>query len=138
MVEIAWRVHIAAPIEQVYDVIATAEGRSRFWAESAAEEGGVIRFVFPDGTTHDARMAGAQRPSTFAVEYFGSVATFTLTAVAGGTDVEVVQPVAAADHAEINAGWVSVLLQLKAWVQFGVDLRNHDRRRSWAAGYADN
>jgi len=33
---------------------------------------------------------------------------------------------------------VSVLLALKAVADFGVDLRNHDRRRSWTAGYVDN
>lgn len=46
--------------------------------------------------------------------------------------------VPAADRAEVTAGWVSVLLALKAAVDFGVDLRNHDRQRTWGTGYADN
>lgn len=36
------------------------------------------------------------------------------------------------------AGWVSVLLALKAAVDFSVDLRNHDPGRTWDQGYADN
>jgi len=36
------------------------------------------------------------------------------------------------------AGRVSVLLALKAAVDHGVDLRNHDRERTWVQGYADN
>ena len=39
---------------------------------------------------------------------------------------------------ENRAGWVSVLLGLKAWADFGVDLRTHDAARSWAAGFVDN
>lgn len=33
---------------------------------------------------------------------------------------------------------VSVLLALKAAADFGVDLRNHDRERTWRKGYAHN
>jgi hypothetical protein len=39
---------------------------------------------------------------------------------------------------EVRAGWVSVLLALKAAADFGVDLRNHDAARTWAQGYCDN
>jgi hypothetical protein len=41
-------------------------------------------------------------------------------------------------HAEVNAGWVSVLLALKAAADHGVDLRNHDAARTWSQGYCDN
>jgi hypothetical protein len=41
-------------------------------------------------------------------------------------------------HAEVNAGWVSVLMALKAAADFRVDLRNHDTRRTWSQGYCDN
>ena len=43
-----------------------------------------------------------------------------------------------ADRVDVTAGWVSVLLALKAAVDFGVDLRNHDPQRSWEHGYAEN
>jgi hypothetical protein len=33
---------------------------------------------------------------------------------------------------------VSVLLALKAAVDFSVDLRNHDAGRTWCSGYVDN
>jgi len=38
----------------------------------------------------------------------------------------------------VLAGWVSVLMALKAAVDHGVDLRNHDPQRTWDQGYADN
>jgi hypothetical protein len=38
----------------------------------------------------------------------------------------------------VNAGWVSVLLGLKAAADHGVDLRNHDAARTWSQGYCDN
>ena len=43
-----------------------------------------------------------------------------------------------AERVEVMAGWVSVLLALKAAVDFGVDLRNHDPQRTWEQGYAEN
>jgi hypothetical protein len=54
---------------------------------------------------------------------------------ARGTDLTLV---ADGDDAETRAGWVSVLLALKAASDFGVDVRNHDARRTWSQGYCDN
>ena len=39
---------------------------------------------------------------------------------------------------ENEAGWVSVLMNLKARADHEVDLRNHDRSCTWDQGYADN
>ena len=41
-------------------------------------------------------------------------------------------------RSEVTAGWVSVLLAMKAAVDYGVDLRNHDETRTWSSGFADN
>jgi hypothetical protein len=46
--------------------------------------------------------------------------------------------VAAEDLAEVSSGWVSVLMALKAAVDFGVDLRNHALNRTWDDGFVDN
>ena len=57
----------------------------------------------------------------------------------GGTDLSLVAEVPnESSRMEFAAGWVSVLLAMKAAVDFGVDLRNHDAQRSWSQGYADN
>jgi len=42
------------------------------------------------------------------------------------------------NRTEVIAGWVSVLMALKASVDFGIDLRNHDPNRTWDEGYAEN
>ena len=39
---------------------------------------------------------------------------------------------------EVMAGWVSVLLSLKAAVDFDIDLRTHDPERDWDVGYVEN
>ena len=122
-------------------MLATAEGRRAFWAESAEEVGEAIHFRFPDGTQWRSRIVERVPPRRFAIEYLGGarVAFDCHPDGAGGTDLlltETGTPPAA--HAEDAAGWVSVLLALKAAVDYGVDLRNHDPRRTWAAGYVDN
>jgi uncharacterized protein YndB with AHSA1/START domain len=129
-----------APAE-VYDLIATPEGRRRFWAESADERDGVVEFRFSSGAMWRGRVLDRDPPRRFAVEYFGgSRATFEcVDDGAGGTDVTLTETGVSSDVWEDNhAGWVSVLLALKAAADFGVDLRNHDASRSWDAGFVDN
>ena len=138
---IKWRLHLRSPIEHVYAALATDDGRASFWAETAVARDGVIHFVFPDGQTWDGAILRAEPPHTFSVHYFGgSTATFTLSAdEQGNTELTLTDAgVSAAYRAEVIAGWVSVLMALKAAVDFGVDLRNHARQRTWDTGYVEN
>ncbi len=66
--------------------------------------------------------------------------TFALQAArTGGTDLTLTdEGVPEEGRTEVIAGWVSLLLALKATVEFNVDLRNHDRHRTWNDGYVDN
>jgi uncharacterized protein YndB with AHSA1/START domain len=137
---IRWKLHFASPRERVFAALATDGGRASFWAEAAEEREGTITFCFSGHPPHSGRVLRAEAPRVFAVEYFGAETVFTLEDDgAGGTDLSLV--VAGADEEERNeviAGWVSVLMAMKAAVDHGVDLRNHDPQRSWAQGYADN
>jgi uncharacterized protein YndB with AHSA1/START domain len=132
-----WRIHLASPPARVYDLIASPAGRESFWAESAPERDGAIEFSFPNGARCSSRILAAEPPSTFALTYFGdSEVAFALAAGAdGGCDLTVTDT---ADDTETTAGWVSVLLALKAAVDFDIDLRNHDPERTWSQGYVDN
>jgi len=138
---IRWRLHLASPPAAVYPFLASDEGRARFWAESAVEEAGHVLFRFPDGQQWRGRILAAEPPHRYRLVYYGgSTVTFTLADNgAGGTDLSLVdEGVAAKYRGEVLAGWVSVLMALKAAVDFGVDLRNHDPARTWNQGYVDN
>ncbi len=138
---IEWRLHLQAPPERVFAMLATAEGRSRFWAESADEVGSAISFRFPDGTQLTSAIIEHAPPNRFAVEYFGGAkVTFECSPDgSGGTDLRLTETgTSSADRPENIAGWVSVLLCLKAAVDHGIDLRNHDPQRTWAQGYVEN
>jgi uncharacterized protein YndB with AHSA1/START domain len=134
------RVNLSFAPGPVFRALATAEGRETFWAESAPERDGIIAFRFSNGLTLESRVLAATPPRELAVTYFGgSVARFTLTDDGrGGTDLELhetgIDPSWWAEH---RAGWVSVLLTLKAAADFGVDLRNPDPERDWESGFAD-
>lgn len=55
-----------------------------------------------------------------------------------GTDLRLVtHGFAPGERAELMAGLLNVLFPLKALVDHGVDLRNHDPDRTWRHGYAD-
>jgi steroid delta-isomerase-like uncharacterized protein len=144
---IEWRLHLRSSPETVFDLLATEEGRARFWAEGASEREGRIHFRFPDGTRFAGRVLGSERPHAFDHEYFeGTTVRWRLAADgAGGTDLTLSEQVGeaarggdAVDLTENRSGWVSVLMSLKAAADFGVDLRNHDPQRSWGQLYVDN
>lgn len=135
---ISWRLSLDVPREEVYALLATDEGRARFWAESTRRRGDAITFRFADGSSHRAWVIEERPPSRFALTYFGGIATFRLNRAGKGTRLELAHSGVTRDEwSEVQAGWVSALLALKAAAQFDVDLRNHDRRRSWKQRYVD-
>ncbi len=141
MPEIRWRVHLASSPEAVYELLSTDEGRAQFWAEAAVERDGAIEFEFVNGMTWSGRVLAADPPRRYAVEYFGgSRAMFELEPDGdGGTDLTLVETCVPKEwERENRAGWVNVLLELKAAADYGIDLRNHDASRTWSQGYCDN
>jgi uncharacterized protein YndB with AHSA1/START domain len=138
---ITWRLHLRSAPVAVYELLATDAGRARFWAESAVEREGAIEFVFPGGQRWRGAILERRPPQRFAVLYYGgSTTTFELEDDgAGGTELTLTDVgVPEFDRMEVVAGWVSVLMALKATADYGVDLRNHDLGRSWEQSYVEN
>ena len=138
---IRWKIHLRSSPKKVYERLSSNEGRAAFWAESAIEQDGMIYFVFPNQAEWQGKILEKDTPRKFKVEYYGgSSTTFELDPDgSGGTDLALTdQGVSEEDRTEVIAGWVSVLMALKASVDFGVDLRNHDPNRTWDEGYVDN
>jgi uncharacterized protein YndB with AHSA1/START domain len=138
---IRWRLHLHSPPDAVYRALSTDAGRASFWAESAVERDGIIHYIFPNGITWDVLIVEAIPPRRYAIRYYGdSLVTFELEDDGqGGTDLTLTdRGVPSPDRTEVIAGWVSVLLALKAAVDFGVDLRAHDPDRHWDTGYVEN
>ena len=136
---IRWRMHLAAAPESVFAALDSDEGRAGFWAESAEESEGHIHFRFINGPRYASKILRRHAPHLWAIEYFGAEARFQLTSDgAGGTDLLLTHEGVADDvWNEVHAGWLNVLFPLKAYIVFGVDLRNHDPTRLWDDGYAD-
>jgi len=96
---------------------------------------------FPNGLEWIGQIIERTPPKCFIVVYIGgSTTSFDLIpGSAGGTDLTLTDAgVPDEDRAEVIAGWVSVLLALKAAVDFNIDLRNHDPSRTWDEGYVEN
>jgi len=138
---IRWKLHLKSSPQTVHQTLATNAGRASFWAKAAVEQNGAIHFIFPNQAEWKGRILENDPPRKFKVEYYGgSITTFELESDGkGGTDLTLTdQGIPAEDRVEVIAGWVSVLMALKASVDFGVDLRNHDPNRTWDEGYAEN
>ena len=137
---IVWRVHFRSPPDVVYDYLASADKRKLYWAESADEHDGVIHYQFLNGVESRGQILEQEPGRVFKVEYFGSVVVFELSSCEPeGCDMTVACERFEADERwEWVAGWVSWLLTMKAAVDYGIDLRNHDPDRTWSNGFADN
>ena len=137
---IKWKVHFSSELKKVFEALATDKGRASFWAESAPEINERITFHFMNHPPVIGRILKKTPPVLFTVEYFDAVAEFSLEPDgAGGTDLTLVSTgVPQSERSEVISGWVSVLMNMKAFVDHGIDLRNHDLTRTWSEGYADN
>ena len=137
---IRWKMHFTSPINKVFDALTSDAGRASFWAEAAPEHNGRITFHILNYDPFSGAILRCEPPRVFKLEYFGTIVQFTLESdKQGGTDLSLLASgVDEAIRMEMAAGWVSVLMAMKAAVDYGVDLRNHDANRSWKQGYADN
>lgn len=137
---IHWKLHFTSSPESVFAALANNQGRSGFWAESALEQNGHITFNILNYKPYTGKILACEPPTKFSVEYFGTVVCFTLDSDGnGGTDLNLTATeVDESIRMEMTAGWVSVLMAMKAFVDHGVDLRNHDVSRTWSSGYVDN
>jgi hypothetical protein len=135
---IRWKIACVSPPERVYAALATNEGRRSFWALEAQESDGAIRFRFPNGSTDLSPIIAAEPPSRFELIYFGACTRFDIAAAESGAVLTLTaEGVPEREWKDVHAGWVAVLLALKAYVDFGIDLRNGDPSRSWDAGFVD-
>lgn len=134
------RVHITATPAVVFSFLATDCGREAFWAEKSTTVDSEFTLMFPDRSTITVPIRIRQQPHVFEIEYFGSITRFVLQpAGATATDLQLTaMGVPLDDMVEVGAGWVSVLLALKSTINYGNDLRNHERARTWTDGYIDN
>lgn len=120
-----WKIHFKSAPSEVYRALSTPLGRSRFWADSAKETDGVIHFVLPGGRTADAPIEEAVKDHLYVVRLFGERLTFSIASDGTrGTDLALSHE---GDPDPVH--WASLLLRLKAHVDFGADLRNHDPDR---------
>ncbi|WP_411030154.1 SRPBCC domain-containing protein [Spongiimicrobium sp. 3-5] len=140
MKTITWKLFLKSEPNSVFDLLSTSEGRTKFWSENATEEGRIIHFLFPNGQTYDSQIIKTISNKEFHLDYFNSLVKFKLMpSENGGTDLTLInENVSESDFSEVNAGWISVLMNLKAVADFQCDLRNHDPKKTWDQGYADN
>lgn len=136
---IIWRLHLRSSPEHVYALLTSDEGRSRIWSESTVERDGVVEFRSLDGSTWRCKIVEQVPGRRFVLEYGGLTAFDLADDGSDGTDLTLTYTgFAATDRDDALPGWLNVLLPLKAWADFGVDLHNRDPQRDWSRGYVDH
>ena len=140
MKSVVWKINLKSSPRIVFDLLSTANGREKFWAEKALEKDGVIHFIFPNGEHYNARIIKIVKNKEFHLDYFNSFVKFDIKPSGNnGADLTLTnEGIADTDFIEVHSGWVSVLLNLKAAADFQIDLRNHDPCKTWNERYADN
>ena len=139
---VQWKLHLASPPAEVFRLLSTDAGRERFWAEHSVSSDGAFTLTFSGQEKLRCVIVASAPPHHFAFRYFDdTLVEFTLVDDSrGGTDLALSE-LGFKDNAhwtENHAGWIQVLLCLKAAADYTVDLRNHDPVRTWAQGYCEN
>ena len=136
---IIWRLHLRSTPQRVYELLDSDEGRSHIWSESTVERDGIVEFRSLDGSSWQCPIVERVPGQRFAFEY-GGLTQFDLEDDGrGGTDLTLTYTgFSPEDRDDALPGWLNVLLPLKAWADFGVDLHNRDPERDWARGYVDH
>ena len=134
------RMRLRSSPEKVFALLTTDAGRQSFWAERSEQRGDTLTLRFPNGEVLHSRIAESRAPARFALSYFGGSALgFDLLPVDGGTDLTLTESgIQPGSLRENHAGWVSVLMALKARADHGIELRNHAPGCTWSEGYVDN
>ena len=137
---IEWKLHLSSAIEKVYSALTTDTGRSQFWAEETIEDNGFIEFRILNYPPYKAKIIEAKAPFYFRLEYFGTDVTFELSSTKNRSTelyLKAITPNKKIKY-EMTAGWVSVLMAMKAAVDNNIDLRNHHPDYVWDKGFLDN
>ncbi len=137
-----WKLHLVSPPEKVYSFFATDDGRTKFWSDtSETREGFFILGWMAEKSKAKCRILGQSRPHRFSFNYWGNTTVIVdlQSDGGGGTDLTLVEENFPKESHRLEhiGGWVTVLLGLKAAVDHGVDLRNHDKNRAWIQGYCE-
>jgi hypothetical protein len=139
--QIHWRLHLISAPARVYQLLSTDVGRASFWPESSVEQADSMTLTFLGEQAITCKILARTPPARFSFHYWGeTTVVFELTDDGtGGTDLVLRETGFPTDRhwEENNTGWVSVLMNLKAVADFGVDLRNHDPQRTWKHGYCE-
>lgn len=140
MPDVNWKLHLKSSRRKVFEFLSTSEGRKKFWAEAAEEQDGYIHFRFINGQEYKSKIIKSEPHSLYEIDYFGWILKFELTDDgSGGTDLSMTNfEVSDDEYLDVYAGWLSVLFALKGAVDFNVDLRNHDKNRTWDELFVDN
>lgn len=138
MRDLIWKVKLSADRSTVFERLATDRGRESFWAERSHETPQGFDLTFPNGEKTSVIVVANVAPQRLEFLYFGASTMFALEATNRGTVLTLSAKVPDDDLVESSAGWISVLLALKARVDGDVDLRNHDQGYSWDFGFVDN
>ncbi len=136
-----WKIHLSSSPKKIFEFLDSNEGRAKFWAEKSIEEDNKIFFEFPNGYKWVSDIIERIPNKKFKIKYIdNSITTFDIIEDGkGGAIVELTdENVKNEWKNDVLPGWVSVLMNLKAAVDFGVDLRNHDKTKTWDERFCDN
>jgi uncharacterized protein YndB with AHSA1/START domain len=135
---ILWRLRLSSAPERVFSAWLTPADHVRFWSERSEPDAKGFRLHFIDGTVALCEVVESVTPSHIRMQYFDARVDITLDRLDDGTDLTLTaHDGPSADWQDVYAGWLNVLLPFKAWVDFGVDIRNHDPSRTWRQRYVD-
>lgn len=144
------RIEIAASPERVFRAWTEANEVQSWFAnraESEPKKGGRYYLEFLGGDIADMKFLDLRKPSrvVFTFGHKGETVAVKIRKSGKGTVCELEQAGMSTSpksrvhmHMGCKTGWVFFLTNLKAWLEHGVDLRSHDKKRSYNQSYVNS
>ena len=135
---VCWRIHCAAPPSRAFLALINPEEQAKYWCERSTHSRAGYVQEFIDGTIAECQVVQRRDAELLVIRYFSSLVEFKLEPAGTGTDLTLTATeIPPEEWLEVYAGWLNVLLPLKAWLDYGVDIRNHDPSRTWRQRFVD-
>ncbi len=142
------RTSVRASPQTAWSAVATAPGLVRWYARDAQidpQTGGAYRFGWGDATATGEVTAATPGTRLELSWHHGTRVSLRLARRHGGRETVVTVrhegiatgPAGVELYAQLRQGWTFALVNLKSVVERGIDLREKDRRRTFAKGWAN-
>lgn len=138
MKNLFWKIKLKSPLDKVFNMWTSDEGRENFWAAKSVKGDNIFTLTYYDGSEAEFLVI-SDKKYNFEFIYFRTIVTISLFDDGnGGCELLLNNKnIPQAEYEYFSHQWVSIMLKFKAACDYDIDLRNHNVYSGFEEGYID-